>query len=439
MDENYMIHYESAFSNKTVGEALRKHLSVEFNEEPFDFIMKINEMKNSHNTKEKIKLINDILDLYLQTGSEHEVNISGKSKKEIFSIFEEQKENHSEWVLTIPMNNFFDKVEKIVKEELYHDPWKRFIRSSLSLSIIQKFHEDPTVCSPQITEQFDYSDDHFTHPFIEDDDFRFAKVLFQDNYHWKLIGQKSDVKGNNYHCRQNFLPKLSFGKNIQGIKHECVYNYNLESFLLAKLTFLNKIGDPNITRMKTLCYHTKEELLEIYKGKEKKISKYYADSAASASDCYFGYLFNPRYLVCGQKIFYDKESNTVILIAKPYVTDGLEFSKPSQIEMLIPGEKSPKFVKAYPMFNWIFNFYQQIDDHKTLFTQINLLEPGGWLNSDFLIKQVSKRRGENYQDLMMELIENIPEGSNFKELQEKYKNSNEISGFDRLLLSVDLK
>ena len=130
--------------------------------------------------------------------------------------------------------------------------------------------------------------------------------------------------------------------------------------------------------MRTMKYYKKEEILEThYKGKEKKIQLYNSDCSVAASDLYFGKFFTPRYLTAGQKIYFDKEMNSVILIAKPFITEGLEFSKTSQIEMMTtPNDKTPKMVKAYPLFNWIFNYYQQIDDGITLFTQVT--------NVDFL-------------------------------------------------------
>ena len=182
-----MIHFNSTFTNKIVCELFRKHLILEFNQQPLDFILKIIEMKTIQNEKEKIKKINEILNTYLKTESKNEINISGKTKSEIFKNFELQKNKEEEWILEIPMDEFFNKVEKIVKEELYHDPWKRFIRSNFGLEVIKKFSKDPTICSPQITENFEYNDDYFKHPFIEDNDFKFAKLLLQDNYHWEVL------------------------------------------------------------------------------------------------------------------------------------------------------------------------------------------------------------------------------------------------------------
>jgi hypothetical protein len=186
--ENFVIHFNSSLTNKTVGDLFRKYLKSEFNSEPWDFLMKIKEMKNLTEVNEKIELIKNILKTYIHSDSQSEINISGKMKSELLSTFELQM-NSKEWKLKMEPNDYFNKAEKIIREELYHDSWKRFVRSNYSQEIINKFYTDPTVCSPQITEQFDYTMDYFKHSFIEDDDFRFSKLLFQDNFHWEVFFQ----------------------------------------------------------------------------------------------------------------------------------------------------------------------------------------------------------------------------------------------------------
>jgi hypothetical protein len=227
------------------------------------------------------------------------------------------------------------------------------------------------------------------------------------------------------------------------VKHECVFPYNLDSFLFSKIHFLNsdKSTDPNTTRIESLNYYTKEDIQKIYKSKgmEKKVSKYQSDQTEVAYDLSFGPLFNPRQMVCSQKLYYDKENNSIILIAKPFLKDGMEYSKATKIEMVVAGDTKPKLVKAYPLFDWIFNLYQQIDDKKTLFTQVHLMDPGGWFNSDLLLKMATKRRGDTYRDSMINAIENLPKNLNLNDLREKYSTSQEISVFDRMVLNLDFK
>jgi hypothetical protein len=60
------------------------------------------------------------------------------------------------------------------------------MRSNLCEEIMKKFQNDSTVCSPQIIQYFDDKDDYFNHPYIESKDIKFGKLLFEDNFHWKV-------------------------------------------------------------------------------------------------------------------------------------------------------------------------------------------------------------------------------------------------------------
>ena len=80
----------------------------------------------------------------------------------------------------------------MTKVELYHDAWKRLIRTKIIEKIIFKYQNDSTVCSPQVTEKFNYTDEYFEHPYIFQQDFKFAEELFHDNFDWKV--RKSNKK-----------------------------------------------------------------------------------------------------------------------------------------------------------------------------------------------------------------------------------------------------
>jgi hypothetical protein len=141
-------------------------------------------MKELKEKGEKLKMIEDIIQDYLKKESKFEINISGKLKNEAYSKLEDFKENQKE---KDEMNEFFADIVNVLQGELFHDPWKRFVRSKYGDEIVKLFQHDPSVCSPQITQYFSFNDDYFKHPFIEDDVFKFAKLLFEDDFHWEVI------------------------------------------------------------------------------------------------------------------------------------------------------------------------------------------------------------------------------------------------------------
>jgi hypothetical protein len=77
---NLMIHFESAFTNKTVGETFFKFLKTEFNSEPWLFLTEASNIKEQKTEKEKIVLVQKIVEKYIKDGSSCEINVSGKTK-----------------------------------------------------------------------------------------------------------------------------------------------------------------------------------------------------------------------------------------------------------------------------------------------------------------------------------------------------------------------
>jgi hypothetical protein len=184
--KNYVIHFDSIYINETVQQSFLAFLKTEINEGPLNFLMDVKKLETLKKTKEKVELIHKIMEKYLKTDSKDEINISGKLKGEILSEFEVQKNEFEEIKLNKTPEEFFGPVTKVIGEELYFDSWKRFIRSKFCDEIISKFHEDKTICSPQIVSHFDYTDEYFNDPFLRDQDFEFAKLLLQDNFAWEV-------------------------------------------------------------------------------------------------------------------------------------------------------------------------------------------------------------------------------------------------------------
>jgi hypothetical protein len=182
--DNLMIHFNAALTKKAVGDLFLQFLKSEFNEEPWNFLNQVNSMKELKDKEEKLKMIEEIILCYLQKDSKFEINVSGKLKHEAYSKLEDFKKTEKE---IDEMNEFFKDLVSALHGELFHDPWKRFVRSTYALEVFKQFQHDSSVCSPQITQYFSYTDDYFKHPFIEDADFKFAKLFFEDDFHWEVI------------------------------------------------------------------------------------------------------------------------------------------------------------------------------------------------------------------------------------------------------------
>ena len=149
------------------------------------------ETKKLTEIKEKKILIEKtlkIIEEFLLTDSKKEINISGKAKNKIINVFELYEDNNKEeWLFEETSDKLFSNIQKIVRKELYHDTWRRFLRTEEALKLTKKYSKDSTVCSPKITEKFNYSDDYFQHIFTFESDFKFGSCLFEDDFHWEVF------------------------------------------------------------------------------------------------------------------------------------------------------------------------------------------------------------------------------------------------------------
>ena len=183
--KKFVLHFESVFTNDEIAKEFQKFLKSEINEEPWIFLLQVKELKVSKNV---VSNTMEIIENHLLETSKYEINISAKVKSTILDDFETQK-NNVEWKFHLPPNELFSEITKIVKEEMYHDPWKRFIRTKICEKLIYKYQHDSTVCSPQVTQKFSYTDDYFNHPFVFQQDFNFGQELFKDNFDWEVNGK----------------------------------------------------------------------------------------------------------------------------------------------------------------------------------------------------------------------------------------------------------
>jgi hypothetical protein len=72
--------------------------------EPFEFLLEVQKIKNL-NEKEKIYFVAELINTYIETNAKKEINISGKSKKNLLKMYENQKKESEKWVLNISPEN----------------------------------------------------------------------------------------------------------------------------------------------------------------------------------------------------------------------------------------------------------------------------------------------------------------------------------------------
>eukprot|EP01080_Neovahlkampfia_damariscottae_P010992 gene10992-3698_t len=440
--KQFVLHFDSVFSNQEIGKEFHSFLKTEFNEEPWLFLCEVKKLQEG---KQLVTKTLEIIENHLLESSKYEINVSGKVKFPVLKDFESQKNNLEEWMFDATPDKLFDEICKIIKDELYHDPWKRFLRTKVCEKIIFKYQNDSMICSPQITEKFNYTDEYFQHRFIFKQDFDFGEELMKDNFQWELMGSHVEGKMNTYYSNLNYLPGLKFSSNLHVMKHEIILEMDFQQVLLSLGTrrSVNK-NDPNITKIDSIDYYHEKELKKLYfdKGWDEEAHGVNYDLTTNTFDLIFPFPLNGRKIYQSNAKTYDPKTRTILSVSKPFVPDGLQFLKSSMIDVCPKLGMPPKKMKVYPMFGFVFMKYQKLDEKKTLFSQVHILDVGGWSRNQKLFKLVAKSRGSKFRENMSNLETGFPDGSTIEENKEelvKEENGIPVDGFGKLLYYLKIE
>jgi hypothetical protein len=142
---------------------------------------------------------------------------------------------------------------------------------------------------------------------------------------------------------------------------------------------------------------------------------------------------------------FDSEKKTLIFQGKPHLRENTKFLESSKIEIVKKKGSTSKITKAIPMFDWFFYFFQKVDEKKTIFTQIHLMNVGGWFatgNQMTMAKQILKSMGEKLKKNLFNIPKNIPDTAKISDFKEKYSTLNEsgvpLDGSGMLLISMNI-
>jgi hypothetical protein len=417
---NFSLHFESVFIEKEIGNAFSEFLKTEFNQEPWKFLCKLKELGNLKDFtafKDNSKKI--ILD-FINEGSPNEINISGKSKLTLMENYDAGMADLNDSNIEEIYQKLFFPIEKIVKQEMYHDSWKRFLRTNVCVSLMKKYKNNSSICSPQITELFSHSDDYFKHPFVYDQDFDFANLLIQDNNNWELLWTNEEKKMNTFYSKLNFFPLVKFSKNVKTVKFESVIPMSLQRVLLSYSTIEGNVkADPNTMYLKTLKNYSFEELKQVAKEKgfQEHVGKYQRGLSLNESHLAFPFPFDPRIWKYSCSMHYNPEDENVMVLLKPFIEGDIKFLEAYVGEVYHKSGKPMKKMKVYPLFSYGITKYQKIDEKKVLFTQMIVFDMGGWTNNEFILKMLVKERGSKLKETIMNLAKELPEDARIEDFK----------------------
>lgn len=135
-EKNYEMKFDSVFFHDEMNQEFLSFLKMEANLEPFEFLIESNKLEDTLELKDtsgQIKLMNDLIKIFIKTNAEKELNISGRSKRLILDEIEKIEKNG--WKFDKSPKSIFEEITSSVRKDLYFDTWPRFKRTQKCLKI----------------------------------------------------------------------------------------------------------------------------------------------------------------------------------------------------------------------------------------------------------------------------------------------------------------
>jgi hypothetical protein len=445
--DNYILHLNALFLEREVLEEFhifmkgRKHL------EEWLFLCKIRELEKIKDPKLKMRSLKIIIEMFLLEDSPNHLEIQKKFKNPILEFYETLLlenynfiSNGNDWLIQICQ--ILNSIENFVTQEFINHCWKPFLNTNSCEGLTKKFHKKSSVCSPRITQFFNYKDEYFKHPFIFDQDFQFADLLTKDNFHWKNLSTETFSL---FCTNLNYLPNVEGSKNAFTTKYEFLLPVPFQRLAFAYNSRENKLNtEPDSKHLETLNYYDYESLQKIFQenGWENEIGAFERTMCQNILHLSLPFPMNLRIYNHSSSARYDKRNENIMIVSKPYQVNGLEFSKSALMEVSLDSNKPMKKLKAIPLFSFCFTNYQKIDENQVLFSQVLVMDVGGWASDENVMKLLVQRRASKLRDSLIQMCQNFPVYSNLGEIQEilcKEENGKVIDGMGKLMFDLKIE
>jgi hypothetical protein len=442
--ENFVLHFDSIFSFKEI----RKIFELFTNKtetKKLLFLENMKELKKITEKTKEIQFLKAIIEEFFLEGSTNELVVSKKTSNIILELYEtlliekpQDMKYNEEWLQN--MNQILSSLEKSTTEELKHHSWSSFMRTDECEMIMKKNYKNPLICSPQITQYFSYNDEYFLHPFIFENDFHFADLLFKDNFQWNLL--KSDDY-NAYVTFLNFLPHVKNPTSSFTAKYEWLIPLNFHRLAMAYHSRFCKLdADTDFKYYETLAFHDHQQLKEIFKTNEwEDLGETPRSVSLNVLHSTLPFPMNPRIYHHSMSAKYNPEEECIIVIGKPYVKDDLVFSNTIVSKVCLERGKPMKKSKIIPFFNYSFFKYKKINENNVLFTQVLIADFGGWTTTDeSLTRKMLERRGMKLKETFAKMDELFPKYEKLEEIKDllcaEDENGNVIDGVGKMLYEL---
>jgi hypothetical protein len=242
--QKHHVHFHSIYHNEEMKLSFLKHLESEFNTEPFEFCLLVEEFETKKLGEEKLKLFFVIYETFLKNNSDKEINLSGEIKQLFNQKNSEQLESNDKWI-SKDEENIFSSIRVSIENQLYHDVFPRFIRTMNCIKVLEKHSRDSKVLELKQIYDFPYKDSDFESEIVTDNDIAFLDRLMEDSYDWDLVYSENKSHTNTFLLKKSYLPDVSFFKDSKVYKFESMIPFSLEQCIegLCSINQLKKYDD----------------------------------------------------------------------------------------------------------------------------------------------------------------------------------------------------
>nr|CAG4713079.1 unnamed protein product [Naegleria fowleri] len=346
-----------------------------------------------------------IMKEFIEEDSKKEINISSRDKTTYVNLFWKYKQyqNFDEWVLPQLPHLLFRTVKNSVLFELENDSFPRFVRSELWFKCVQQQGVVYLNKIGRLKEAtfFPYTDDDFKLPMVFDRDIEFMEYLARDDYNWKLIGSTKEPSINVYKISGKMLfPNVEMYQKMQTNKWWGILPHPFAVRQCCMPGFHVHRYDPNITSCEELAYYDFETLKKMYPNEKFKRGK------RSVSIIRYGVCFpfpfkTKRSFLSACTSYYDKNEQKLTVLYKPCEHE--KFYK--------DGKNVNEGKKHIDIRDFQFYQIKKLDSHRTIISQIHLLDVGGNARPAINMLRMDRAKGmmKGFNEYIRKNINNIPE------------------------------
>jgi hypothetical protein len=401
------------------------------------FLSEVFNLQSAKESKLKIEKLKQIFEQFILQDAVYEFSISEKLKRSLVDVYEtfqlESVENKitvnsMETLISEILERFLEPISTKMRVELLEDSWRLFLKTEVGENLIQKFKNDKTVCFPQVTQKFSYTDEYFSHPFIFDSDFDFSEYLLKESSNWEPCTNKK-YKTNAFISKVGYLPNVCHSKFSETVKFECVLPVSMDRLILSYATNEGRLkSDSSISYIETLNYYNHEELKEIYQknGWGEHIGRFQNELLINTTHLKMLPFLNQRILNNSVSMRLNPKDSSLIVITKPFIKDNMNFME-SVVTDICPQFGKPMVKKkVYPVFGFCFHKYQNLDANSVKVSHILIMDMGGWTSNEKISKKVIEERSISFEEMMTKRIDLYTVDSKLQDYENEFSQDGKV-------------